>query len=811
MRGSRWPLLLLVLFCSGLVAGSFAINKPLPRISLDVGAERQTTAEGQVVTADGHALRNFFAFHTPEQWGTRTFRWANRRGTVTFPSALRMQPLMLEIVACGCRPDGRAVPAQLSLNNTPLATLEATTAWRTYRLLVPSTLTHPEYDVMAEVQGPVWVDDSGRSLGLAVDRITLRQPVAPALAAPWSLLFVLAGIVGVFWWSGGRDLLRPVLLGLVWLVFNLAYQPQLLPQSLLAGILVVGVLVLWWTQDASDSSDDSLTVVARTVAARNGISLLWAGVGLWLVLSPQLLGYWIVDDAYISFRYGQHLVSGHGLVFNVGERVEGYTNFLWTLLIAGAMAAGHEPVIATIAGTMLLGFGVVGLTLALAHRMIPEPWAWLAPLLLVLNTPFLLYTVRGSGMETALFAALTLATLLALTGRRWAVAGLLVALTMMTRPDGVVLAGVGALYVHWMSGEGGQGRGNREQGTGEREQRRMDRGESSRITNLVQYVGVAAALYIPYFLWRWSYYGYLLPNTFYAKVGTTWTQVWRGWEYLWQAGRGDLVLPIALVSGIVGGAAWHARGGYARWPQMSLVGGFALLFCLYVVSVGGDFMPGVRFLVPVVAVLLIVVAWGIAGLAGRIPTACPLLLAGVVLWGGLLATLLPHTSSTRTGSPVQEHIAVVRHHRETGRWVQTHTSPDTLLATPAAGVMPYYAERPIIDILGLTNTHIAHLSSETLGSGRAGHEKSDPDYVMQQQPDLIVYKGASLLWDHPDFQHYRLMTFDGPEGRAVKLYVREGYELYPNLASQPEEGRWRDFLLFRIFLLVPLEQHTRFE
>jgi hypothetical protein len=678
-----------------------------------------------------------------------------------------MQPLVLEIVACGCRPDGQAVPVQVSINNTPLATLEATGAWRSYRLLVPPTLPHPEYDIMGEVRVPVWVDDSGRSLGLAIDRLGLHQPVAPALADPWSLLFVLAGIVWVFWRRRGRELLRPVLLGVVWFLFNLAYQPQLLPHPLLAGILVVGVLVLWWAQDASDSSD-SLSVAAPNVAARTMAPLLWAGVGLWLVLCPQLLGYWIVDDAYISFRYAEHLVNGHGLVFNVGERVEGYTNFLWTLLIAGAIAVGHDPVIATTAGTMLLGFVVVGLTLVLARRVVPRLWAWLAPVLLVLNTPFLLYTVRGSGMETALFAALTLATLLALTDRRWAVAGLLVSLTMMTRPDGVVLAVAGMLYVLWMSGGGGQGTGNRGQGTG-------DIRQVSLITGVVQYVGVAAALYVPYFLWRWSYYGYLLPNTFYAKVGTTWAQVWRGWEYLWQAGREDLVLPLALLSIIVGGAMWHTRDRhYPRWPQMSLVGGFALLFCLYVVSVGGDFMPGVRFLVPVLPVLLIVVAWGGAGLAVRIPAARPLLLTGVVLWGGLLATLLPHTSSTRPESPVQEHIAVVRHHRETGQWVQAHTPPDTLLATPAAGVMPYYAERPIIDILGLTNAHIAHLSPETFGSGRAGHEKSDPDYVMQQQPDIIVYKGASLLWNHPDFQHYRLMTFDGPEGRAVKLYVREG-------------------------------------
>jgi hypothetical protein len=56
------------------------------------------------------------------------------------------------------------------------------------------------------------------------------------------------------------------------------------------------------------------------------------------------------DDAYVSFRYAENLVHGlvhgHGLVFNPGERVEGYSNFLWVLLAATAIAAGTDPLVA---------------------------------------------------------------------------------------------------------------------------------------------------------------------------------------------------------------------------------------------------------------------------------------------------------------------------------------------------------------------------------------------------------------------------------------------------------------------------------
>src|SRR5262249_45093435 len=55
----------------------------------------------------------------------------------------------------------------------------------------------------------------------------------------------------------------------------------------------------------------------------------------------------VYDDAYISYRYADNLVRGHGLVFNPGERVEGYSNFLWVMLAAGATAAAADPLTAT--------------------------------------------------------------------------------------------------------------------------------------------------------------------------------------------------------------------------------------------------------------------------------------------------------------------------------------------------------------------------------------------------------------------------------------------------------------------------------
>ena len=56
----------------------------------------------------------------------------------------------------------------------------------------------------------------------------------------------------------------------------------------------------------------------------------------WLALLGWLssVAWFLTDDAFISFRYTRNLLEGHGLVFNPGEYVEGYTNFLWILELA---------------------------------------------------------------------------------------------------------------------------------------------------------------------------------------------------------------------------------------------------------------------------------------------------------------------------------------------------------------------------------------------------------------------------------------------------------------------------------------------
>src|SRR3989442_14592594 len=104
------------------------------------------------------------------------------------------------------------------------------------------------------------------------------------------------------------------------------------------------------------------------------------------------LAVYQVDDAYIVYRYASNLAHGQGFVFNPGERVEGVTCFLWTLLLAPWAAAGLRlPVVAPVL-TAAAGCAVVLLlpfvSARLAGRPRPDPWDGGAAALLAAHPGF---------------------------------------------------------------------------------------------------------------------------------------------------------------------------------------------------------------------------------------------------------------------------------------------------------------------------------------------------------------------------------------------------------------------------------------
>jgi arabinofuranosyltransferase len=277
---------------------------------------------------------------------------------------------------------------------------------------------------------------------------------------------------------------------------------------------------------------------------------------------------WLCDDAFISFRYVDKWLEGAGLVFNRGDRVEGYTNFLWVVELAALKKlVGVEPP----AGAQLLSFSytaaTVGLTAWVAARTPHRTHrAWITVLSLVLLLTERSFAVWSSGgLETRQFTFFVLLGYAALTEGRdrwWARVGgsLSLAAAQLTRPEGLMLAtvGVGAFVL----------------------QRVLTR--RLRVRAFVEVVLPVLAITLGHFVWRRLYYGDWLPNTYYAKHVRPW----------WDMGAvyfGALAIESALyllVPLAIAGAILRSRRGRLGFLELSLVG--LALHAFYVAQIGGD-------------------------------------------------------------------------------------------------------------------------------------------------------------------------------------------------------------------------------
>ncbi len=422
--------------------------------------------------------------------------------------------------------------------------------------------------------------------------------------------------------------------------------------------------------------------------------------------------YSVFDDSFISFRYAHNLSRGYGLVFNPGERVEGYTNFLWTVLMAGAIALGADVIVVSKVAAVLAGIATMGLVFQMGRQELGSPYAGvLAAAMLGVTTGFARLAVSGFemllyGMLVALGVYLYLRSLK--TGELPFTAGAALALAAMTRPEGVLVFGVVTLHcIAMLVLRPGPLKG--------------------RIALLGGWLAGFGLLYIPYFAWRYTYYGYLLPNTFYTKVGEFGlSPIMRGVLYL----RDVLLLtnPQGVLCLILG-LFWCGR----RSTQ-TLLYGLVGLYLSYLVIVGGDVQRifGTRFLIPLWPFIYTLGVGGALGLARRLEQRRQRLLwTGLV--GAFVCIFVVWSGFERRGY----FSAYGGEWLLLGQWLAVEARPDDTLAVDAAGIIPYYSDLYTIDMFGLNDLHIAHLDIP-IGPGLAGHEKFDAAYVLARRPTYIA-------------------------------------------------------------------------
>jgi hypothetical protein len=470
-----------------------------------------------------------------------------------------------------------------------------------------------------------------------------------------------------------------------------------------------------------------------------------------------------IEDAGITFAYARHLADGEGLVsYPGGERVEGYSNPLWTFLIAGMYKLYISPWVSS----KLLGavFGLV--TLPMVYGLVrrvraSDGIALLAPLMLALSPQFVIW--NASGLENSLYVMLLSSGMWRIMRevedpRLHPVSALLFFLLAMTRPEGVMYAAVAGFARAVFAA--------------------LDR----RWLSLLLWVLVFSVPLGLFHAWRFWYFSWPYPNTYYAKLGTgrafrpfSWTV--KGWKYInGYLGDHGLVyalplLPLAMAGSkgwrfwsslvlflplcilllwdgklddgpewwssvyqiwiemrvwyILGYAVWLGLANLGRpgWRARSMlwaVGASSVFFVLYA---GGDWMKSHRWFNVVEVPLFPILALGLGVFADALPRfriSLPAVLPFSALTGQALvigAALSAFAGGEIYNSyqfSIRPETSVNDIHRRVRymKWVQRRLDLDNVtLLDVDMGAHMYYSGWDIVDIAGLIDVPMAQHSN----------------------------------------------------------------------------------------------------
>ncbi len=496
------------------------------------------------------------------------------------------------------------------------------------------------------------------------------------------------------------------------------------------------------------------------------------------------------DDSFIFYRIADNLLTGHGPVYNPGERVEAYSSPLWLGILTVARGLGAD----FIAFSRWSGAGFVALAFALTYRLARRLGASrgvASVALLLLCASGTIWYWAPTGLEAPLYATLFVWTCLEIAdGASWSWA-LATGLIALCRPEGPGIAAVSVVAV-------------------------LIRAQKRPPAKLLL---AAALLPVSYLTYRLFYFGHLFPNTYYAKAtGAMAVRLKEGFAYASSA---------LVTCGICGMIALRraVRGDESARRALAV----ALLPCALLGAIvlgGGDWMWGRRLVLPCIAPLAALCAWvastvsrsmlvlialnfalevddlpyfdrkdyepyfGVNAIDGIVkePTKAlylrfvrPFEVVGAALrW----KTMAPGSRLEGTMTTASE---------EAARYIKSKYAGRGFIAVNHAGALPFYAQLPAIDMTGLADEHIAH----KVGGGL--HEKYDVPYVLARRPVLFVLntrvRPSDEVWYAPGYWIGETALFENSDFkrayRPVPVYWSwhwaDGYTSYIVLFERIDE------------------------
>jgi len=458
-----------------------------------------------------------------------------------------------------------------------------------------------------------------------------------------------------------------------------------------------------------------------------------------------------IDDSFISFRYARNFAAGHGLTFNVGDPVEGYTNFLWTIVTSIGLKLGFEAM----PYAQLMGLLAQAVTLWCVYEIargagLAGLRPVLAPFCLATSFAFLVYPMTG--METSFFTMLLTVSFLAIQRgiHERLVGGLLLGALLFAlgtaRFDGF---GPVILLLSYPLLFGGKARSFK-----------------SYLTPIAVFLGAM----LVYNLWRLSYYPTPLPNTFHAKTTFSIARVGDGLAYLREFALGDglLVLALALVPFLVMRPSKAAL--YIGWVVLGQLG--------YAAVVGGDWMIHFRFIMPVLPLLFVLMAEALwlahDTLGNRIPGRP--IIASLVL-AGLAWVQVSSFEQHLEFEDIEGPFWTPHDADKIGKYLAANYPKESLVAIEWGGIVPHLIENEVLDTWGLTDAEFA--SAPNLGKTIHG-TLIGPILIAKRKPALIACNA-------------RLLPTREEAEQSVAPGGPNHYRFYPKMASEEFGYRWEFF------------------
>jgi hypothetical protein len=477
------------------------------------------------------------------------------------------------------------------------------------------------------------------------------------------------------------------------------------------------------------------------------------------------------EDAAMLMRYADHLAHGYGIVWNIGQQpVDGATDFLFMASVAALIKAGVAMGRAARALGYIAHVGTV-LIVYWVNRKV-----WNAGFVISLVTA--LYLAVGTGLSYvaaffgtpffALYATVTWTLGLLLIQEEephfWLAAlfALSAFLTGLVRPEGVALAVFMLAAIVILRGWRGSAR-------------------------IVLICGTTfLILGGTYFFWRWTYFGYPLPNPFYKKSGGL-----LHWDSFWES-LGNLVrfggpFMLAFLLGF-------RSGKTARRTIAFLIP--LLLFSAAFILISNETNFGGRFQYALWPLVLISYFPLVKGLTDEVgfawPRPVPFQTRAVWILVGLALTfgLVRYSMSQNCTLTIAQQTCGVAYEAD-GRYdvakmLSAYRGQGYVLATSEAGLLPLYSGWIAIDTWGLNDAYIAH------------HGEITDEYLDQYKPNVIVFHAYFSPLVPPRLNEKNLSQDWFRMTATLKSYAEtRGYVLAAAFGDSPHESHYyyvrRDF------------------